>query len=160
MAARAEAERSVIDDDTLPGSCGLVNVSCIRGGTITDGRYRLLERVGSGGTAAVYQARDLLLGGEVAVKILDEVFAADECRAALFRHEAHIAERLRHTNIVRTLGHHIVGEMHYIVMEHVRGPSVKALVANVAPLVSTRDRDHAPDTGSDPVHSRTRSYSL
>lgn len=91
MAARPGAERSVIDDDTLPGSWGLVNASGIRRGTIIDGRYRLLERVGSGGTAAVYRARDLLLGGEVAVKILHEVLAADECGAALFRHEAHIA---------------------------------------------------------------------
>jgi eukaryotic-like serine/threonine-protein kinase len=128
----------VFDDDTLPGSWGLVNASGIRRGRIIDGRYRLLERVGSGGTAAVYRARDLLLGGEVAVKILHEVLAADECGTALFRHEAQIAERLWHTNIVRIFGHHIVGEMHYIVMEHVPGPSVKALVANVAPLVSTR----------------------
>jgi hypothetical protein len=109
------AERSVVDDDTLPGSWGLVNASGIRRRGIIDGRYRLLGRVGSGGTAAVYRARDLLLGGEVAVKILHEVLTADERGAALFRHEAQIGERLRHTNIVRTFGHHIVGEMHYIV---------------------------------------------
>jgi serine/threonine protein kinase len=116
----------------------LVNASRVRRGTVIDRRYLLLERVGAGGTAAVYRAQDLLRGGEVAVKILHETLAGDEAIAALFRGEAHTAKRLRHANIVRAFDHAISGGMHYIVMEYVPGPSLRALIANEAPLEPTR----------------------
>jgi serine/threonine protein kinase len=111
-----------------------MNAPGIRRGNLVDGRYVPLERVGSGGTATVYRAQDLLLGREVAVKLLHEVLAGDESFAGLFRREADTARRLRHANIVRTFEHGISGGMHYIVMEHIPGRSLSALVADQAPL--------------------------
>jgi eukaryotic-like serine/threonine-protein kinase len=110
------------------------NASDVRRGTLIDGRYVLLARVGAGGTATVYRAQDLLLDREVAVKLLHHVLAEDDTVAALFRREADTAQRLRHDNVVRTFSHGISGGIHYIVMEHVPGGSLSALVANQAPL--------------------------
>jgi serine/threonine-protein kinase len=101
---------------------------------ILDRRYKLQERVGSGGTATVYRGHDLLLGEEVAVKIMHDMLADDQTVVERFWREACAAELLRHRNIVRAFDHGRSDGMHYIVMEHVRGPSVKTLIANAAPL--------------------------
>src|SRR4030081_233109 len=53
--------------------------------TVVDGRYRLLDRIGSGGTAAVYRAEDLVLGRTVALKLLHDGFAEDQEFVERFR---------------------------------------------------------------------------
>jgi eukaryotic-like serine/threonine-protein kinase len=62
-------------------------------------RYRLLERVGSGGMGVVYLAEDSILGRRVALKVLDFPDASGELAARLLR-EAHILARLEHPGIV------------------------------------------------------------
>lgn len=109
-----------------------------RRGLVLDGRYRVLERVAAGGTATVYRGRDLLLGKDVAMKIMHEVLADDEAIIERFQREAHTAQRLRHRNIVRAFDHGRSHGLHYIVMEHVPGPSLKTLIANEAPLDPAR----------------------
>ena len=59
-------------------------------GHVIAGRYRLKQRLGAGGMGAVYQAEDLKLGREVAVKVLREGFAADAERLARFEREARL----------------------------------------------------------------------
>lgn len=93
-----------------------------------NGRYRLLERIGSGGMAAVYRAQDLRLGRFVAVKMLHESLTSDENFLRNFQQEAHAAANLTHPNIVTV---HDIGQddhRHYIVMEFIDGQTLKQLI--------------------------------
>ena len=95
---------------------------------ILNKRYRLLERVGAGGMALVYKARDLALGRIVAIKVLQESLASDEEFLGRFRAEAHRAANLAHPNIVTIHDIGQDGRLHYIVMEYVEGRTLKQLV--------------------------------
>lgn len=110
----------------------------IRRGSVIADRYELLERVGSGGSATVYRARDLSGAREVAVKVLHPALGEDELATGRFRGEARSLERLRHPNIVRTFDHGFSRGMHYIAMEHVPGRSLKSLIASEGPLERRR----------------------
>lgn len=96
--------------------------------TILNGRYELIERVGSGGMAAVYQAKDRSLGRIVAVKLLHESFTSDEGFLRRFQQEAHAAANLTHPNVVTVHDIGQDGHRHYIVMEFVEGQTVKQLI--------------------------------
>ncbi|MGH2442474.1 MAG: protein kinase domain-containing protein [Chloroflexota bacterium] len=95
------------------------------------GRYRLIAPLGEGGMAAVYRARDLRLNREIAVKILNEELTRDPEFLARFQREAQFVASLSHPNIVPVYD---VGEeqgSHFIVMEYIRGRTLKdALEAN------------------------------
>ena len=69
-------------------------------GRILDGRYEIIEKVGEGGMACVYKARDNILNRYVAVKILKDEFSKDEVFVKRFRAEAQSAASLIHPNIV------------------------------------------------------------
>ena len=97
-------------------------------GKILDKRYQLEKKIGSGGMADVYMAKDLLLDRIVAVKVLHSTFAEDEDFIVKFRHEAQSAGKLTHPNIV---GIYDVGNdqgVHYIVMEFVEGITLKQYI--------------------------------
>jgi len=84
-------------------------------------RYELEYRLGHGGMATVYCARDLKLDRQVAIKLLADNLAGDEEVRKRFSREARIAARLDHPNVVQVFD---VGEDEdrpYIVMEHVEG---------------------------------------
>jgi serine/threonine protein kinase len=66
-------------------------------------RYRLLERVGAGGMATVYRARDERLKRDVAVKVIAEHLSLDPLAVRRFRREAELAARLAHPNVVAVL---------------------------------------------------------
>ena len=66
----------------------------VAAGTVIDGRYHVISRVGSGGMADVYCAEDTQLGRRVAVKLLHERFAQDEECVERFRREASSAAGL------------------------------------------------------------------
>lgn len=95
---------------------------------ILNGRYKLLERVGSGGMAAVYKAQDLLLGRIVAIKMLHPGFAGDEEFLRRFRQEAFSAASLQHPNIVIVHDIGQDGQKQYIVMEFVQGLTLKQII--------------------------------
>ena len=95
---------------------------------LLNGRYQLLERIGSGGMARVYKAQDRALGRIVAVKMLHESLTGDEGFLQRFQHEAHAAANLTHPNIVTV---HDIGQDHnqyYIIMEYVEGQTLKQIV--------------------------------
>jgi serine/threonine protein kinase len=92
--------------------------------TLADGRYELEHRLGHGGMATVYCARDLKLDREVAIKLLADNFAGDSELRKRFSREARLAARLDHPNVVQVFD---VGEDEgrpFIVMEHVDGGTV------------------------------------
>jgi len=91
----------------------------------TIGGYRLTDRLGQGAMAQVYRglAPD---GRPVAVKILHPHLTGDEGFLARFRREAAAAGQLDHPHIVKVLDYGNEGELHYLVMELVEGPSLQA----------------------------------
>lgn len=103
-------------------------------GTVLSDRYELLEKIGSGGTAIVYRARDRKLERYVTVKILREEFIGDTEFMGRFRSEALAAAKLSHTNIVRVYDVGQEGNVHFIVMEYVHGDTLKQAIKEKAPF--------------------------
>lgn len=103
--------------------------------TLIDGRYELLQLLGSGGMAQVYRAHDKFLGRDVALKILREQYSEDEQFVERFRQEAQSAASLSHPNIVQIYdrGRSKDGR-YYIVMEHVPGGTLKEHIQSRGPL--------------------------
>ncbi|HCB92726.1 MAG TPA: Stk1 family PASTA domain-containing Ser/Thr kinase [Selenomonas sp.] len=95
---------------------------------VLSARYELLDLIGSGGMADVYRAHDQLLDRIVAVKILHVQFRNDEEFIGKFHREAQAAAKLSHSNIVNIYDVGIDGDDHYIVMENVRGNTLKSLI--------------------------------
>ena len=97
-------------------------------GMLLNNRYQLLERLGIGGMADVFRARDLMLERSVAIKILHETYSDDNAFQDRFRQEARAAANLSHPNIVTV---HDFGFDHgqlFIVMEHIPGKDLKTLL--------------------------------
>lgn len=97
-------------------------------------RYRLLEKIGSGGMSSVYKAQDLALGRLVAIKILHEGLTGDPAFLDRFRREAHAAASLSHPNVVTVHDVGQDGNRYYIVMELVQGDDLKSIIRKKAPL--------------------------
>src|SRR3954470_6587179 len=109
--------------------------------TIIDGRYRVLQRVGSGGMADVVCAEDLQLGRKVAIKLLHRRFAEDAEFVERFRREASSAAGLQHPNVVAVYDRGAWDGTYYIAMEYLEGRTLKQLVQEEAPLSPTRAID-------------------
>ncbi len=107
-------------------------------GRVFSQRYRLKEKLGSGGMADVYLADDLLLGREVAVKVLHPQYAADPAYIQRFRHEAQAAANLNHPNIVNIYDWGNEGDLYYIVMEYVEGRDLKEVLRHEGRLLPER----------------------
>ena len=103
-------------------------------GRILSNRYELLERVGGGGMAFVYRARDLRLNRIVAVKILSPHFTSDEDFVRKFRREAQAAASLSSPSIVGVYDVGQDGDVHYIVMEFLHGKTLKQVLNENGPL--------------------------
>jgi serine/threonine protein kinase len=101
------------------------------------GRYALGEPLGRGGMAVVYRATDTVLGRPVAVKVLSDGLARDPAFVERFRREARAAARLAHAGVVTVFDHGSEGDVHYIVMELVEGPTLADLLAR-GPLGAER----------------------
>ena len=92
-------------------------------GELISDRYRIEDRLGSGGMSSVFRATDTILERTVAVKILAEHLSDDERFVARFRREALAVAKLVHPNIVQVYDTGNDGGQYYIVMEYVRGRS-------------------------------------
>jgi len=99
-------------------------------GRTLGGRYRIIERIGSGGMAEVYKGRDTLLNRYVTIKVLRSVYAEDEDFVRRFRREAQAAASLSHPNIVSIydVGEEEEKSLYYIVMEYIQGKTLKDLI--------------------------------
>lgn len=100
----------------------------IRPGMYISDRYEIVEKVGSGGMADVYKAKDQRLNRYVAIKVLKSEFSADKKFVSKFRGEAQSAAGLSHPNIVNVYD---VGEdegLYFIVMELVEGITLKNFI--------------------------------
>jgi serine/threonine-protein kinase len=109
--------------------------------TLVDGRYRVIDRIGSGGMGDVFRAEDTHLKREVALKILHRRFARDEQFVERFRREASSAASLQHPNVVSVYDRGVHDGTYYIAMEHLPGRTLKELVTEEAPLSQERSID-------------------
>ncbi len=102
----------------------------LKAGMFIQNRYEIISRIGSGGMADVYKAKDHKLNRFVAVKVLKQEFRDDKVFISKFRAEAQSAAGLAHANIVNVYD---VGEeagTYYIVMELVDGITLKEYIKN------------------------------
>ncbi|MDY6794834.1 MAG: Stk1 family PASTA domain-containing Ser/Thr kinase [Actinomycetota bacterium] len=114
-------------------------------GKVFNQRYRLKERIGSGGMADVFVADDLLLGREVAVKVLHPQYASDSSFIQRFRHEAQAAANLNHPNIVSIYDWGNEGDLYYIVMEYVEGRNLKEILTSEGRFLPERAAEIAAE---------------
>lgn len=104
------------------------------GETILGNRYEIIRKVGDGGMAFVYEAKDRLLNRTVAVKVLRPEFVDDEEFLGKFKREAEAVASLSHPNIVNVYDVGEDGKVHYIVMEFIDGQNLKDIIKNEGTL--------------------------
>lgn len=92
------------------------------------GRYEILEKIGEGGMAIVYKAKDRLLNRYVAIKILRPEFTKDDQFIENFRKESQAAAGLSHPNIVNVYDVGKEGNINFIVMELIDGKPLSQLI--------------------------------
>ena len=109
-------------------------VSAMAETTILNNRYRLEERLGSGGMAMVYRARDLTLERTVAIKILRKNLSENSEFRSRFHQEAKAAANLSHPNIVTVHDFGFYASQLFIVMEYVPGSDLKTLMQQKRPF--------------------------
>ncbi|HEY6551071.1 MAG TPA: PASTA domain-containing protein [Solirubrobacterales bacterium] len=97
-------------------------------GSVVDGRYTVLQRIGSGGMADVWLADDTHLQRRVALKVLHARFAQDGEFVERFRREAEAAAGLQHPNVVAVFDRGDVDGTYYIAMQYLEGRTLKQLI--------------------------------
>ncbi|MCA9197272.1 MAG: serine/threonine protein kinase [Planctomycetales bacterium] len=107
------------------------------------GKYRLLDHVGAGGMSNVYLAQHSRMNRLVAIKVLPPSRVSEPGYVERFRLEAKAAAQLHHPNIVRAYDVDAEGELHYLVMEYVRGINLHQLVKQNGPLEVKKAVDYA-----------------
>lgn len=104
------------------------------GTKVLAGRYEIFEKIGEGGMAVVYKARDKLLNRFVAIKILRPEYVKDTSFVESFRRESQAAAGLSHPNIVNVYDVGKEGNIHYIVMELIEGATLSQIIKEEGPL--------------------------
>ena len=97
-------------------------------GKMLDNRYEIVEKIGTGGMAIVFKAKDHRLNRFVAVKIMKEELAEDEEFRRRFRAESQAVAMLSHPNIVSVYDVSRTGNIEYIVMELIEGITLKQYI--------------------------------
>ena len=107
-------------------------------GHLLDGRYRIGRRIARGGMASVYEALDTRLDRTCAVKIMHPGLGDDDAFSERFKREARAAARLNHPNVVNVFDQgedpSIDGGTLYLVMELVRGHTLRDVIRDEAPM--------------------------
>src|SRR3989475_8637888 len=101
---------------------------------VLEGRYKIEEPLGVGGSSQVYLARDQALNRDVALKVLDPAAAADGNLCRMFVKEARALAQLSHPNIVAVYDVGEVDDSPFIVMQYLAGGSLKQKIEGTGPL--------------------------
>ena len=125
-------------------------------GSTLSGRYDIIEKIGSGGMASVFKAKDTLLNRYVAIKILRDALEGEEQVVSNFIKEAQSSASLSHNNVVSVFD---VGEdqgINYMVMELVDGITLKEYIKENGALPWQEACDYAIQIGQGigEAHSR------
>ncbi|MFT4144884.1 MAG: Stk1 family PASTA domain-containing Ser/Thr kinase [Mobilitalea sp.] len=103
-------------------------IKMLKPGMFISDRYEVIDKVGSGGMADVYKARDQRLNRFVAIKVLKPEYSSDKSFVNKFRGEAQSAAGLSHPNIVNVYDVGDDSGLHFIVMELVEGITLKRFI--------------------------------
>ena len=91
-------------------------------------RYKIVQSLGEGGMADVYLAIDTIINREVAIKVLRGELGNDPVTLLRFQREANAASKLNHENVVQVYDVGTYEDRHFIVMEYIRGRTLKQLI--------------------------------
>ena len=91
-------------------------------------RYKIVSSLGEGGMADVYLGIDTIINREVAIKILRGELSNDPVTLLRFQREANAASKLNHPNVVQVYDVGTYEGRHFIVMEYIRGRTLKQLI--------------------------------
>ena len=97
-------------------------------GRLLGNRYEIIEKIGNGGMAMVFKAKDQVLNRFVAIKILRDEFTTDEEFIKRFSIEAQAAASITHPNIVSVFDVGNEGNLYFIVMELIKGKTLKEII--------------------------------
>jgi tetratricopeptide (TPR) repeat protein len=116
------------------------------------GDFRILREVGRGGMGVVYQAEQISLGRQVALKVLPFAAAMDPRHLQRFRNEAQAAAHLHHTNIVPVFGVGYERGVHYYAMQFIDGLPLSAWITQQRRATAAQQPTQAyvPDLGEAP----------
>src|SRR5437762_10711885 len=142
------------DSNDLPDEPAKLAAALVRDGLLTNfqseqlmqgkwrrfaiGKYKVLERLGSGGMGSVYLCEHKLMRRRVAVKVLPTAKAADPSSLERFYREARAVAALDHPNIVHAYDIDQDEKLHFLVMEYVDGASLQEIVKKTGPMDVTR----------------------
>ena len=118
------------------------------GAPVINDRYRIERRVGRGGMADVFLARDTLLDRDVAVKVLFPEFAVDPKFVERFRREAQSAANLSHPNIVNVYDWGKYEGTYFIAMEYVPGRTLADICRNSRQLTAVQAAEIASEVAA------------
>jgi len=118
------------------------------GKAVINDRYEIVQRVGRGGMADVFLARDVLLDRPVAVKVLFPEYATDPAFVERFRREAQAAANLNHPNIVSVYDWGRVGNTYFMAMEYVEGRTLADILRSDQALTSAQAADIAGEVAA------------
>lgn len=116
--------------------------------TVINDRYEVHKRIGRGGMADVFSARDLLLDRQVAIKVLFPEFATDENFVERFRREAQSAANLSHPNIVNVYDWGKYEGTYFIAMEEVKGRTLADVLKSNRQLTSKQAAEIASEVAA------------
>ncbi|UCD62926.1 MAG: protein kinase [Candidatus Zixiibacteriota bacterium] len=92
------------------------------------GDYLITGKIGQGGVAEIYRARQESLDRDVAIKILSAQMMRDPDMVRRFERESLVIARLNHPNIVHVIDKGKAGGRYYFVMEYIDGTSLRAVI--------------------------------
>src|SRR5262245_11862333 len=107
--------------------------------SVLEPQYEVIREIGRGGTALVYLARERSSGTEVAIKLIRAKYIEDDETLARFAREARYVGQLNHPNVVALRSVVELGDLGLaLVMDHVRGPTLKQMIQESGPLSPLR----------------------
>ena len=116
--------------------------------------YEITAKLGEGGMGEVYRAMDSRLGRDVAIKVLPEIFLADEERLARFEREAQLLASLNHPNIGAIYGLEQDADKRFLVLELIDGDTLQALIQKGVPLERALDMAAQVATALEAAHDQ------
>ena len=106
--------------------------------TVSIGDYTLVSKIGQGGIAEIYKARQDSLNREVAIKILSAEMTNDKEIVRRFERESIVVARLNHPNIVHVIDKGVTSGRYYFVMEYISGTSMREVIDSEKVALKTK----------------------
>ena len=116
-------------------------------------RYRIIEKIGSGGMGDVFRAEHRVMQREVALKIVRPHLLSNRQAVSRFRNEVRAAAVMSHPNIVTAFDAEKIGDSHVLVMELVDGRSLAEIVNDDGPLEESAAVDAVTQVASGLAHA-------